>query len=55
MLKLKYFTIVCNAHENKMMNVGSTLGQLYDVHNKIKIFQKHWLGQHTYYDNINVP
>jgi len=53
MFRLKCFTIVCNANEYKMMDQGSkSLGQLYDVHNEIKIFQKHWLGKHIYYNII---
>ena len=54
MFRLSYFTIVCNTNEYKMMGQGSSLGQLYDVHNKIKISRKHWLGLPIYYDTFRI-
>jgi hypothetical protein len=50
MFRFRYFTIVCNANEYKMMGRGASLGQLNDVQNEIKISKKHWLGLRIYYD-----
>jgi hypothetical protein len=47
MFRLRYFTIVCNANEYKMMGQGASLGQLYDVKNEIP--KKQWLGLCIYY------
>jgi hypothetical protein len=52
MFRLRYFTIVCNNNEYKMMSQGSSLGQLYNVQNKIKISKKHWLGLRVYCNNL---
>ncbi len=49
MFRLRYFTIVCNNNEYKIMGEGASLGQLYDVHNEIKISKKHRLGLRIYY------
>jgi hypothetical protein len=49
-VRLSYFTIICNNHEYKKMDPGLSQGQLYDVHNEIYIFEKHWLGLLIYYD-----
>jgi hypothetical protein len=54
MFRLSYFTIVCYTNEYKMMGQGSSLGQLYNVHNKIKISRKHWLGLCIYYDTFRI-
>jgi hypothetical protein len=46
MLALRYFAMVCNNAEYKNMGqVDLSLGQLYNVQNKIKIYAKH-----IYYD-----
>jgi hypothetical protein len=37
-----------------MISLGSSLGQLYDVLNEIKISRKHWLGLHIYYDTFRI-
>jgi hypothetical protein len=37
MLGLRYFTMLCNNVEYKKMGQEMSLGQLYNVHNKIKI------------------
>ena len=49
MFRLRYFTIVRNTNEYKIMGKGASLGQLYDVHNEIKISKKHRLGLRIYY------
>jgi hypothetical protein len=41
---LRYFTMQCNNAQNKRMDQDLFQGQLYNVHNKIKISTKHWLG-----------
>jgi hypothetical protein len=51
-VRLSYFTIICNTHEHKKMDPGLSRGQLYDVQNEINIFEKHWLGLLIYYDNM---
>ncbi len=51
MFRLRYFT---TANEYKLMCQGVCLGQLYDVHNNIKISKNHWLGLRIYYDNNNI-
>jgi hypothetical protein len=40
-VRLSYFTTVCNTHECKKMDQGISRGQLYDVENVIKISEKH--------------
>ncbi len=52
MFVLRYFTIVCNTSEYKMMSQDPSQGQLYDVQDKIKISKKHCLGLPIYYDII---
>jgi hypothetical protein len=47
MFRLRYFTIVCNANEYKMMGQGASLGQLYDVQNEIKISKQLFCPQST--------
>ncbi len=54
MFRLSYFTIVCNTNEYKMMGQDSSLGQLYDVQDKIKTSRKHWLGLCIYYDTFRI-
>jgi hypothetical protein len=46
---LRYFIILCNANEYKMMGQGLGPGQLYDVHNQIKNSDTPWLYQLIYY------
>jgi len=51
MFRLRYFTILCNTNEYKMIDQGASQG--YDVQNEIKISKKHWLGLRIYYDSID--
>jgi hypothetical protein len=51
MLGLRYFAMLCNNAEYKRIGQDQSLGQVYDVHNKIKISTKHWLGLLICYDN----
>jgi hypothetical protein len=51
MFRLSYCTTICNTNEYKLMCQGNNLGQLYDIHNRIKITRKLWLGLLIYYDN----
>ncbi len=51
MLGLRYFVMLCNNAEYKRIGQDQSLGQVYDVHNKIKISTKHWLGLLICYDN----
>jgi len=44
MLGSGYFTMLCNYAEYQRMSQDLSLGQLYDVHNEIKISTKHWLA-----------
>jgi hypothetical protein len=37
MLRLRYFTTICNTNEYIKMGQGTSLGKLYDVDNEIKI------------------
>ncbi len=39
MSRLRYFTIVCNTNEYKMMGQNFSGGHLYDVQKEIKIFK----------------
>ncbi len=48
MFMLRYFITICNTNEYKMMGQDASLGQLYDVHDKIKILKKHWLALRIY-------
>ena len=50
MLAVGDFTMLCNNAEYKKMGQEMSLGQLYNVHNKIKIYTKHWLGLLIYHD-----
>jgi hypothetical protein len=54
MFRLRYFTIVHNINEYKMMGQGASLGQLYDVQKKKYISKRHWLGLHIYYNTVNI-
>ncbi len=45
-VRLRYFVIIYA----RLMSIRWWAGQLYDVHNKIKISKKHWLGLHIYKD-----
>jgi hypothetical protein len=51
MFRSSYCTTICNTNEYKLMGQGDNLGQLYDIHNRIKITRKLWLGLLIYYDN----
>ncbi len=42
MIRLRYFTIVYNANEYKMMGQGASLGELCNVQNEIKLSKKQW-------------
>ncbi len=53
MLALRYLTMLCNNAEYKKMGQDLSQGQLYDVHNKIKIYAKHWFGLLIYYSICN--
>jgi hypothetical protein len=44
MLGLRYCTMLCKDAEYKNMNQDTSLGQLYDVQNKIKILYKAKVG-----------
>jgi len=50
MLGSTYCTMLCNNAEYKKMGPDLSWVQLNDVHNRIKIYTKHWLGLLTYYD-----
>jgi hypothetical protein len=50
MLGSGYFTMLCNYAEYKRMGQDRSLGQLYHVHNEVKISTNHWLGLIIYYD-----
>ncbi len=54
MLGLRYCTMLCKNAENKRMDQGKSLGQLYDVQNEIKILYKAMVGPtlflRQYYD-----
>jgi len=50
MLVLRDFIMHFNIAEYKRMGQALSLGQSYDVQNKIKIYTKHWLGLFIYYD-----
>jgi hypothetical protein len=55
MFRLRYFTIVRNPDEYKLMSQGArSLGQLYDVQNEINTSKKRSLGPRIYYDNIHL-
>jgi hypothetical protein len=54
MSDLRYFTMLCKYHDYKRMDQDLSLGQLYDVQNKIKISCKHWLGLLIFYDTITI-
>ncbi len=49
-VRLRYFTILCNANEYKMMGQGFGPGQLYNVNNEIKNFDTPWLGLLIHYN-----
>ncbi len=49
-VRLRYFTILCNAYEYKMMGQGIGPGQLYNVNNEIKNYDTPWLGLLIYYN-----
>ncbi len=51
-VSLRYFTLLCNNAEYKKMGQDLSLGQLYNVHNEIEIYTKHWLGLLIYHDNV---
>jgi hypothetical protein len=50
MLGLRFFTMLCNNVQYRRMDQDLNPGQLYNVHNKIKICTKHWLGLLILYD-----
>ncbi len=43
-VRLRYITMQYNNAEHKRMDKDLSWGQLYDVHNDIKIHTKHWFG-----------
>ncbi len=49
-VSLRDFTMLCIKAEYKRMGQDLSLGQLYDVQNKIEIYIKHWLGLFIYYN-----
>ncbi len=51
-VRLRYFTIFGNVDEYKRMSQDLSLGQLYDVHNEIKISRTPLLGLLIYYHNL---
>jgi hypothetical protein len=51
-VRLRYLTIRCSNVEYKKMYQDLSQGQLYDVHNKIMISEKHWLDLLIYYETI---
>jgi hypothetical protein len=51
---LRYFTMLCKYDDFKRMDQDVSLGQWYDVQNKIKILYKHWLGLLIFYYTITI-
>ncbi len=49
-LGLRSFTMVCNNANYEKMDLDH--GQLYYVHNKLKIYTKHWLGLLIHYNSF---
>jgi hypothetical protein len=52
MLAVRDFTRLCNNAKYKKIGQDLCLGELYDVHNEIKIYTKYWLDLLIYYSTL---